>query len=76
MEWISVKDRLPEPSIDVLVCVVAEKDTSFEQGKTYHAIDSRVIWTIEHPTSFRTDAFGYGKVTHWMPLPSLPDCPN
>lgn len=67
MEWISVKDRLPEDSCDVLVA----KRNGRVFKMSYHApFDSgkRIFqW------------FGFGKwidqhsqITHWMPLPEPP----
>jgi hypothetical protein len=67
--WISVKDRLPEEGIDVLTCCVSKggENTTFEKYESYHAID-RLL-----PVGFRTDVLFYATVTHWMPLPPLPE---
>jgi len=75
-EWISVKDRLPEPFVDVLVwCENLAQDYAqlecFRVGEFYAAIDRFCVWEDGKPSSFRTDRF-YGKVTHWMPLPEPP----
>lgn len=72
MEWISVKEKLPEPFVDVLAIAINLKGFSFEKGEPYMALDSFCIWNDEHSPSFGTDRF-YGKVTHWMPLPPFPD---
>lgn len=59
-EWISVKDRLPELYMDVLV---------FAKGGI---ID---VDCLEHIMSWGEDGFckyGYN-VTHWMPLPQKPE---
>lgn len=62
MEWISVKDRLPEKGIDVLI---------YSKGRIFHAFwdcmsslsgdwyDIQNNWIIED-------------VTHWMALPLPP----
>ena len=67
-EWISVKDRLPEyktPYDYVLVCdadgcgnAIAWRDSPYEGGKVW--CFSSDLWVDEH-------------VTHWMPLPELPE---
>lgn len=60
MDWISVKDRLPEPLVDVLA---------------YRPIrsPSRRCITIEHVTEGSHWLFDWlGSVSHWMPLPAPP----
>jgi len=67
MKWISVKERLPETQMNVLV--VKENGKVFEMS--YHApfdSDKRI---------FQWWAFGkyidqHNQVTHWMPLPEPP----
>jgi hypothetical protein len=69
-KWISVKDRLPEPNVRVLV-----RDPSIPE---FPRNDSNVV--IGHlrgtnsyflsGTWFVPD--GFGQVTHWMPLPEPP----
>lgn len=73
-EWISVKDRLPGNSLDVLVyepgegCCVA-----FHNGREWRAFTQ----TLEA----RTLDGGYAcvslscpeRITHWMPLPEPPN---
>ncbi len=58
-EWISVKDRLPELYVDVLI---------FTEGGTI-AVDR-----LERIMSWGVDFYNYGQnVTHWMPLPQKPE---
>lgn len=68
MNWISVKDRLPENFANVIT----------------YAIDSNCYTKCGrgvHESSYRAedDAFYYGEydclltVTHWMPLPQEPN---
>lgn len=60
MEWISVKDQLPEPGIPVLTFCL-----DFDYMQTGYLIDNvePILWshTREHE-----------EVTHWMPLPDVP----
>lgn len=57
--WISVKDRLPELYVDVLI---------FTKGGTI-AVDR-----LERIMSWGEDFYNYGQnVTHWMPLPQKPE---
>ena len=56
INWISVKDKLPEPLEDVLVCYTC--------GKVACGFKSYLSgWLFE---------VLYGPVTHWMPLPEPP----
>lgn len=59
-EWISVKDRLPEPFKPVIVCRLCKKGCVVEQGEK----DIGDWWKVY---GTRTKA-----VTHWMPLPEPP----
>ena len=59
-EWISVKDRLPENGVKVLV-YSAENKNDYEIGAysdTYRG--------------FFVRTFCYENITHWMPLPRTP----
>lgn len=66
MEWISVKDRLPELinkkelSVKVLVCVDGEVDTA-----DFYEITKSFCWYV---------GYGYEECfpTDWMPLPNPP----
>lgn len=57
--WISVKDKLPEPSIEVLCC----HDTH----------EMSVLYYDPHEDYF-ADNFGeyFLNITHWQPLPEPP----
>jgi len=61
MEWISVKERLPEEGQDVLVCVNGQVLVSYVHGmKGFSsewglADNGETIWP-----------------SHWMPLPEAP----
>ena len=62
-EWISVKDRLPEPFVSVLVHMPGE-----EPCPTVHEgfISNDGIW---QSAMFRREP---GEVTHWQPMPQPP----
>ena len=68
MKWISVKDKLPEKPIDVLVC--GNKYGELANGK-WQAVLCFVggVW-VENEDD-RVDWTGH-KPTHWMPLPEPP----
>lgn len=58
MDWISVRDRLPEDQVEVLVAT-RSKNGVRNIDKGYLAIDHFI-----HR--------GRAEVTHWMPMPELP----
>ena len=62
MEWVSVKDRLPEQGVYVLGFrpdAVFDKNKITKLGKTQF---ENAEWLFE----------GIERVTHWMPLPEPP----
>lgn len=65
MEWISVKDRLPEDERDVLTCFYHKPHLNmrFISVSSYFVFDSIPHWQYE--------SIGI-VVTHWMDLPELP----
>lgn len=74
MDWIKVENRLPNRGVDVLV--VVQKEMSHSQPPVKYIrvgrrITDREIWIVG-------DNFGFnlGKITHWMPLPEIPDNEN
>ena len=62
MNWISVKDRLPENTDEVLVCFIGWDDLQFQSVMYLENGD----WYNEHGDPCYT-------VTHWMPLPEPPN---
>lgn len=67
--WISVEDRLPEENKALLVCDISgvtsderEPEKAFYEGGIFYW---QSIVNYDDGTSLR--------VTHWMPLPELPD---
>lgn len=67
MKWISVKDQLPEPNIDILVFIyIPPKNKMMAVGK--YKSDN----LIEYPWFCYDNDFAKDDVTHWMPLPEEP----
>lgn len=69
MNWISVKDRLPEDEEAVLVYYRFDDESkmSFYGILTYYVDEPYPHWQHE----------GIGlKITHWMPLPEPPEAKN
>ncbi len=62
MEWISVKDRMPEKDKPVLTF----DGTYFEVLEYWYDEDLKKIWM--NPPNGPTDS-----VTHWMELPKPPE---
>lgn len=73
-EWISIKDRLPDAGVDVLVF-----DGSVSIGRV-PAVDSYLANHEPHKTSvFACYGYDYDgdlgwapEASHWMPLPKAP----
>lgn len=57
MDWISVKDRLPEPTVEVLA---------------FHSPDRVIDFSWVYGDGSWAFERSRGLVTHWMPLPAPP----
>lgn len=70
MEWISVKDRLPNDGVSVLVTVDL-KHRKFVGVFFHHKhpLHDEKKWISESQPDYD---YGYENVTHWMPLPEPP----
>lgn len=66
MNWISVKDRLPEKGDIYLVCVIFLENASELKVDIGFYDEEDKDWELDCCT---LDYI----VTHWMPLPSLPE---
>ena len=74
MEWISVKDRLPELThkaiglgISEAVAVLHSEGVKPFIDHVYQYDGQSVHWYLEEDTDYP------GHVTHWFPLPELPE---
>ena len=63
-EWISVEERLPQVDTDVLV-ITANGSFKVARCNIYHN-GTLVLWMTN-------DGLGERAITHWMPLPELPE---
>lgn len=62
MEWISVKERMPEDWVSVLGCM--------RFAYPYPAV--RECWVIDGKHFFFPALRSVEQVTHWMPMPDVP----
>jgi hypothetical protein len=77
MQWISVKDKLPEYDVRVLVWG-EHKGNNPQMGGAYPVITERVDLKETHQRNLRryvceNDFKMMAYVTHWMPLPESPN---
>lgn len=74
MEWISVKDRLPEIGIAKdffgLVSDGRSVITAWYWRRRYNSIteEKEDIWSVDKTSQYMLN----DKITHWMPLPKPP----
>lgn len=69
MEWISVKDRLPEKYISVLITDVNGITADDREPEKAHLDkDGKWYWV----NIFKYSEYKEIEVTHWMPLPEPP----
>ena len=67
MEWISVKDKIPEKGVDLILCI---------EGEVYvgalSEIEENYFLTYEYENYYFFGNPNFEKVTHWMYLPKPP----
>lgn len=64
-EWISIKDRLPEPNVDVCVFSTVYRDKELKtSGFLVARLDENKIWHIGKTSLEVLDAFKL-----WKPIP-------
>lgn len=82
MQWISVKDRLPDDSLLNKLVVDSEgqiricgKVATFKKGngETVFIPDSPIIDSLLLGAKSYEDVWKITHITHWMPLPELPN---
>lgn len=68
--WVAVNERLPDE--DVLVLILCKNKAMFV-GSCFKAnYENESRWKIRTALS-STKLLNKGRVTHWMPLPKLPE---
>ena len=75
MEWISVKDRLPEPDQFVIGWVVRNyhMDTNFVLGQYCQLYNNKEEMYLNcGDRDGGIESHEVGEFTHWMPLPEPP----
>ena len=77
-KWISVEERLPEPNTTVLLIAHGWESQLVYIGKL-EKVESEKSWLtglVSKASEWMVYGFSYLKepiVTHWMPLPSMPE---
>lgn len=77
-KWISVEERLPEPHTDVLLIAHGWESRLVYIGKLQR-LESEKSWLtgiVSKASEWTVYDFSYIRepiVTHWMPLPSMPE---
>jgi hypothetical protein len=69
MEWISIRDRLPEPGLKVLAF---NNSKEFEENGPYFVITFYDKWYVDNDTYPNSSNYLGFMPTHWMPLPNPP----
>jgi hypothetical protein len=69
MEWISIKDRLPEQNQNVLIIDIHKRMATAIYSKEKECWDPGYFdcWDTDHCCGRELD-----ETTHWMPLPEPP----
>lgn len=73
-QWISVKDRLPEFDVKVLIYwkLKKEKKTEYYDMIEIASLTSKTIGKGFELTEWQDSDYNNKNPTHWMPLPDVP----
>jgi hypothetical protein len=72
-EWISVKDRLPQPSEKCVVALKVGNETQIDLGERVPCYNLRTKERYyEWEITYDWDEGQGCEITHWMPLPQPP----
>lgn len=80
-EWISVKNKLPEPNTPVLI-FAPPNDIQITEMTNHSSFDYSIITEPRWVEPYQYFSYDGHKITHWMPLPEYPaswvpsDVPN
>ena len=74
-EWVSVEERLPEDDVpeykvQIAVFVLTDREAVKIKNRTYHP--ARFYYGKFYPERWDWGTFNDDRITHWMPLPTLP----
>ena len=77
VKWIPVSERLPDSDDEVLVYPFPDNSYGIRLG-TYHPYEGKLKgkWTYEEERHSYYEQVEINNVTHWMPLPAVPDQPE
>ena len=71
MKWMNVNDKLPDRSLNFIICLINDKPILCEvHDATFCLIEGRV--SFYWPSNKWVKDEYYSNVTHWMPLPEPP----
>ena len=73
-KWISVSDRLPKPEGHEMYLVVVRHKDPMKTGRFIEMVEYEA--RFEEPEYWKFNLMGEEEiayVTHWMPLPELPE---
>lgn len=72
MDWISIKDALPDNSLPVLIYYLDETPNDYNSMQTARLYDGKLGEDVQRLIWSCADGENSYKATHWMPLPEKP----